>query len=83
MSAARSNIGGRFVGRSRFYPWPVPGWFRAATRRPNPGPGGWCGAGECSPEAAVTHGSGWRSVRPGRGPALRPSVGAGSRVFVQ
>jgi hypothetical protein len=43
MSTARGNIGGRFVGRSRLYPWPVPGWFRAPARRNKQGlEGAWC-----------------------------------------
>ena len=40
MSHAQSNVGGRFVGRLRSSPWPVPGWFRAPALRSNPGPGG-------------------------------------------
>lgn len=40
MSSAQSNVGGRFVGRLRSSPWPVPGWFRAPALRSSLGPGG-------------------------------------------
>lgn len=88
MSAARSNIGGRFVGRSRLHPWPVPGWFQASTRRNTPGPGGWCGVGGCATAALGPSGSGFRGAQSGPGYpplglALRPSLGTSSRVSAQ
>jgi hypothetical protein len=83
MSGAQGNVGGRFVGRLRSSPSPVPGWFRAPARWSKLGPGGWCGVGAYADRALSNPGAGWQGAqrRPGLSQALRPGPGAGPPRF--